>query len=121
MTPGRAVSRRRRLAAGIALLLLLCIGLVLGLGDRTEARGSTLTRGPNGWLAARRYLEARGARVDTLGAPLERFEGPGVLVTPSPGRRGSRPRPRRRSKAICGAAATSCSPIPACGGIPASW
>ncbi|HEX4495855.1 MAG TPA: DUF4350 domain-containing protein [Thermoanaerobaculia bacterium] len=88
MTSRRAVLRRHRLAFGIALLLLVCSGLVLGLGGRTEARGSTLTRGPNGWLAARRYLEARGARAATLGAPLESFEGGGVLVTAFPWQEG---------------------------------
>jgi hypothetical protein len=80
---------RNRLVLGIALLLLLGVGLVLLLGDPGEARGSALARGPNGWLAARRYLAARGARVAVLGAPLDRFDGGGVLVSTFPWQNGT--------------------------------
>jgi hypothetical protein len=38
------------------------------------ARGSVLSRGGDGWLAARRYLEARGARVDLIAEPLASYE-----------------------------------------------
>ncbi|HTG35380.1 MAG TPA: DUF4350 domain-containing protein [Thermoanaerobaculia bacterium] len=75
---------RNRLFLGLALLLLVCVALVLLLGAPGEARGSALARGPNGWLVARRYLAARGVRVSLLGAPLERFEGDGVLVSTFP-------------------------------------
>jgi hypothetical protein len=80
---------RSRLFLGLALLLLLCVALVLLLGARGEARGSALARGPNGWLAARQYLAARGVRVSLLGAPLERFEGDGVLVATFPWQNGT--------------------------------
>jgi hypothetical protein len=75
---------RNRVVLGLALLLLVCSALVLGLGGRSEARGSALGHGPNGWLAARRYLEAKGTRVTLLGAPLDQLEGNGVLVTAFP-------------------------------------
>jgi len=78
---------RNRLVLGLALLLLLCVALLL-LGAPGEARGSALARGPNGWLAARQYLVARGVRVSLLGAPLERFEGDGVLVSTFPWQNG---------------------------------
>ncbi|HEY2294858.1 MAG TPA: DUF4350 domain-containing protein [Thermoanaerobaculia bacterium] len=54
-----------------------------------EARGSALSRGPNGWLAARRYLEARGARVRLLDRPLAELQGGGALVLTFPWQRGS--------------------------------
>lgn len=75
---------RNRLVIGASLFLLLCIGLVLLLSRPGEARGSALSRGPNGWLAARRYLEARGTRVKLLDGPLGGFTGKGVLVSAFP-------------------------------------
>lgn len=75
---------RNRLVLGAALCLLLGTGAVLLLGGPGEARGSAIARGPNGWLAARRYLEARGARVTLLREPLDRFPGEGVLVSAFP-------------------------------------
>jgi len=82
---------RNRLLIGLVLLVLLSVALGLLIGRRGEARGSVLTRGPNGWLAARRYLEARGARVKLLDAPLDRFEGGGVLVSTFPWQQGLSP------------------------------
>jgi hypothetical protein len=78
-----------RLLAGAALLLLVGMGLVLLLGRAGEARGSSLAKGSNGWLAARRYLAARGARVSLLREPLERFREPGVLVSTFPWQQGT--------------------------------
>lgn len=79
---------RNRLLLGAALLLLLVLGASL-LADRGgEARGSALSRGPGGWLAARRYLEARGARVNLLDRPLDLFAGTGVLVSTFPWQNG---------------------------------
>jgi hypothetical protein len=75
---------RNRMVIGASLFLLLCIGLVLLLSRPGEARGSVLSRSPNGWLAARRYLEARGTRVKLLDGPLEGFAGKGVLVSAFP-------------------------------------
>jgi hypothetical protein len=75
---------RNRLVIGASLFLLLCIGLVLLLSRPGEARGSVLSRSPNGWLAARRYLEARGTRVKLLDGPFEGFAGKGVLVSAFP-------------------------------------
>ncbi|HEX9942751.1 MAG TPA: DUF4350 domain-containing protein [Thermoanaerobaculia bacterium] len=80
-------TRPQALTAAAALAVLV-LGIVLVAGGRGEARGSALSRGPNGWLAARRYLEARGARVRLLAAPLDRFEGGGALVVTFPWQHG---------------------------------
>lgn len=60
------------------------LALLAGLLQPGPARGSALSRGSGGWLAARRYLEGRGAGVSILGRPLDRFEGSGVLVVAFP-------------------------------------
>lgn len=75
---------RDRLLLGAVLVLLVGAGIVVFLGRKGEARGSSLALGPNGWLAARRYLEARGAHVSLLREPLERFHDRGVLVSAFP-------------------------------------
>jgi uncharacterized protein DUF4350 len=79
---------RNRLLLGLVLLVLLALAFGLAAGGPGEARGSVFSRGPNGWLAARKYLEARGARVALLDAPLDRFEGGGVLVSTFPWQHG---------------------------------
>ncbi|HEX4962584.1 MAG TPA: DUF4350 domain-containing protein [Thermoanaerobaculia bacterium] len=70
------------IAAGVAAVL--GIGITLLSGGQDEARGSVLSRGPGGWLAARRYLEARGVHVHLLDQPLDQFTDGGVLVTAFP-------------------------------------
>jgi hypothetical protein len=75
---------RNRLVVGAALFLLVSIGLMLFLSLPGEARGSVLSRGPGGWLAARKYLEAQGARVKLLDGPLDSFQEGGVLVVAFP-------------------------------------
>lgn len=82
-------SRRWLAAAGIAALLVVLAALTAS--GRSEARGSVLSRGPGGWLAARRYLEARGVRVRLLGQPPDRQENGGVLVTAFPWQQGLSP------------------------------
>ncbi len=67
-------------AAGAAALLTTAGG---------EARGSALSRGADGWLAARRYLAARGARVRLLDRPLEEMAPGGVLVETFPWQAGA--------------------------------
>jgi hypothetical protein len=80
--------RGKRLWLWIAgLLLLLVIGGAV-FGGSAEPRGSALSRGPNGWLAARRYLESRGIRVSLLDRSLDQFEAGGVLVSVFPWQRG---------------------------------
>ena len=88
---------RNRLVAGLALFLLVSGGLGLLLAGKGEAQGSALSRGPNGWLAARRYLEARGVHVTLLGEPLDHLSagaaeapgaGGGVLVSTFPWQNG---------------------------------
>jgi hypothetical protein len=82
------IRRPRRLlwltAGGLALLTLLA-GLFAKGG---EARGSALSRGPNGWRAARQYLEARGARVRLLAEPFDPLREEGVLVLTFPWQHG---------------------------------
>ncbi|HKI04505.1 MAG TPA: DUF4350 domain-containing protein [Thermoanaerobaculia bacterium] len=75
---------RNRVVIGMALFIVVCIALTLFLSRPGEARGSVLSRGPNGWLAARKYLEARGARVALLDGPLDRVKERGVLVSSFP-------------------------------------
>jgi hypothetical protein len=85
-------------AAGAVLVVALAAMLVAAGGQGVAASGSTVSRGPGGWLAARRYLEARGARVTLVTEPLERFvqreeSAPpgrrGVLVLVFPWQQGS--------------------------------
>jgi hypothetical protein len=58
--------------AAAALLLVAATVTVALLGGRGGSRGSTISRGPGGWLAARRYLQARGVRVTLISEPLAR-------------------------------------------------
>lgn len=100
-TPGAG---RRWLTAAVAIVAAAAL-LVALAGGRGGSRGSTLSRGPGGWLAARRYLEARGARVTLVSEPLGSFvlgngdrvaadpDSPAWLEPPAPGadgRSGSR-------------------------------
>ncbi|MFL6193041.1 MAG: DUF4350 domain-containing protein [Thermoanaerobaculia bacterium] len=80
---------RNRAFVGLALLLLLLLGLGVALAGRGEARGSSLSRGPNGWLAARSYLQARGARTSLLRVPLDEAVPGAVVVTAFPWQHGS--------------------------------
>ncbi|HSS50349.1 MAG TPA: DUF4350 domain-containing protein [Thermoanaerobaculia bacterium] len=83
-----AQGNRRWLAAAGATVVLGVLAVALAASGRSEARGSVLSRGPGGWLAARRYLEARGVRVRLLDQPLEQFQNGGVLVTAFPWQQG---------------------------------
>jgi hypothetical protein len=62
--------RRRRLAVAASALAVVALVVVVILAGGAGARGSTASRGAGGWLAARRYLEARGARVTLITEPL---------------------------------------------------
>jgi hypothetical protein len=60
-----------RQGLALAACFVVAAAVVVGLaGGRGESRGSTLSHGAGGWLAARRYLEARGARVTLISEPL---------------------------------------------------
>jgi hypothetical protein len=72
-------------AAAAVLVVVVVVALAGGTG--TGGQASTLSRGPGGWLAARRYLEARGASVTLITEPLARF----VAGEPA----AARPLPRR--------------------------
>jgi len=68
---------------------LLLLGIIAAVaGGSGEAQGSSVSRGAAGWLAARRYLEARGAQVTLWREPLDRFTGSGVLVLTFPWQHG---------------------------------
>jgi|GEM_PF-1023848 len=69
---GPPAARRRWLAAAAVLVVAASATVVLS-GGHGAGRGSTISRGPGGWLAARRYLQARGARVTPIGEPLARY------------------------------------------------
>jgi hypothetical protein len=58
--------KRGWLVLSILLLLLATVAATLLLRRPGVARGSALSRGADGWLAARRYLETRGAKVAIL-------------------------------------------------------
>lgn len=78
----------RRAVALTALAVLVTAALVALFGRSGEAQGSSVSRGPSGWLAARKYLEARGAQVTLWREPLDRFSGGGVLVVAFPWQHG---------------------------------
>jgi hypothetical protein len=65
--------RRWLAAAACALAVAALVGVVI-LSGGAGASGSTVSRGGSGWLAARRYLEARGARVTLITEPLDAYE-----------------------------------------------
>ncbi len=67
---------------GLAGLLALLAALLGGGG--LGATSSTLSRGAGGWLAARLYLEARGAGVELRDEPLTAEVRAGVLVLAFP-------------------------------------
>jgi len=78
----------RRVLVLAALAVLAAILVVALFGGSGEAQGSSVSRGPSGWLAARKYLEARGAQVTLWREPLEHFSGSGTLVVTFPWQHG---------------------------------
>lgn len=81
---------RRMAAIALAAAGVLALGVLAAMaGGAGEAQGSSLSRGPAGWLAARRYLAARGAEVTLWREPLDRFSGRGVLVVTFPWQHGA--------------------------------
>jgi hypothetical protein len=64
-------------------VVLVAAGFLL-LGTEGPAASSTLSRDSRGWLAARRYLEARGSQVTLLDRDLEPAPAGGVLVLAFP-------------------------------------
>ncbi len=71
-------------AAAAVVAGLMVLAAVVFLSVEGAADGSVLSRGGGGWLAARRYLEARGSEVTLLDRGLETSGGPGVLVLAFP-------------------------------------
>ena len=78
-----------RKAVALATLAVLAAAVLVALaGGSDEAQGSSVSRGPSGWLAARKYLEARGAEVTLWREPLDHFSGSGALVVTFPWQHG---------------------------------
>jgi hypothetical protein len=77
--------RLRRWLAVAALFLAVAAVTAALLGDRGGSRGSTISRGPGGWLAARRYLQARGAQVTLISEPLARYVQERSVESSEPG------------------------------------
>lgn len=71
------------LAIGLVVVFAGAAAVLAGKG--VGADGSVLSQGSKGWLAARRYLEERGTRVELLDEPIDQApdrEGLLVLVMP---------------------------------------
>jgi hypothetical protein len=86
-TPGAG---RRWVVAAAAYVAAAALVVAL-VGGQGGSRGSTISRGPGGWLAARRYLEARGAWVTLVSEPLGRFFVGEASPTAGTAGQGSRP------------------------------
>jgi hypothetical protein len=77
------VKDRAVIAAGLLAVLLIAAAIGL-LAGKVPAASSTLSRDAHGWLAARRYLEARGCHVTLIDHGLDTSSGAGVLVVAFP-------------------------------------
>lgn len=79
---------KRAEALGLAVLLAVVVFAAWVLSRSSQGgAGSALSRSAAGWLAARAYLEARGADVALLDRPLADFDDGGVLVVAFPWQR----------------------------------
>jgi hypothetical protein len=67
--------------AGLAVAGLAAVAVAVSAGHEPAA-GSTLSRASGGWMAARRYVEARGGRATLVDSPSVPTEGVLVLVFP---------------------------------------
>src|SRR5258708_24028171 len=70
--------------AAAAVAGAMTVSAAFLLGGQATADASVLSRGSQGWLAARRYLEARGCRVMLLDHGLDAPVGAVVLVLAFP-------------------------------------
>jgi hypothetical protein len=80
----------KRESVGIAVLAAACVALtaLLIAQGRAGGAGSSQSRGPGGWAAARLYLEARRTPVTLIDRPLaESMGAPGVLALVFPWQR----------------------------------
>ena len=68
--------------AAIAVIALAGATVALSAAAHEQAAGSTLSRADSGWIAARRYLEARGGTVALADTPSGRSAGVLVIVFP---------------------------------------
>ncbi|HKD18459.1 MAG TPA: DUF4350 domain-containing protein [Thermoanaerobaculia bacterium] len=75
---------RRSIVLGIVLVVGVVASLALVLGSSPAAGPSALSPSADGWLAARKYLEARGARVTLLDHPFDPSTVAGALVMTFP-------------------------------------
>lgn len=77
------MNRSRWIALVFLLLVTGLAALLVGTGAR-EAESSAVSRGSRGWLAARRYLEARGVSAVVLDRALDHLDRQSVLVAAFP-------------------------------------
>lgn len=68
------MSQRHYVLASLLAVILSVAGVWLASSAPGHAAGSALSLDHDGWLAARRYLESRGARVSLLDDPARRRE-----------------------------------------------
>lgn len=78
---------RATLAAGALAVAAMGVAAALVLGSQGPADASALSRAGGGWLAARRYLEARGVEVQLLDRSPAEAPVQGVLVLAFPWQR----------------------------------
>jgi hypothetical protein len=80
------MKRSHRIGIGL-LLTTMIAGAVMIRSTTQEAESSSLSHGPNGWLAARLYLERRGLHVSLLDKPIDQLNRRDVLVLTFPWQR----------------------------------
>ena len=75
--------KRRQLVIALAGLSVIVIVTALLVDAPRRAGASSLSYGPSGWLAARRYLQHRNVQTVLVDKPLhELADGPSSAVNP---------------------------------------
>ena len=70
------------MASALAVAALATAAVLVAASAHEQAAGSTLSRAAAGWMAARRYLEARGARVTLVDSDTAQAAGALAVVFP---------------------------------------
>jgi hypothetical protein len=81
------VISRRGWVIGAAAIVVIAAAAVFLFSAPSAAGPSAFSASPQGWLAARMYLERRGTRVDLLDRPIENRGAPEPLVLAFPATR----------------------------------
>jgi hypothetical protein len=74
------VKRGQGALLAIGLVVVFAVAAAFVTGKSVGADGSVLSRGSKGWLAARRYLEDRGTRVELINEPIDQAQARGGLL-----------------------------------------